>query len=608
MRMTSKRDRVRYLVIAAAIALSLIAGSPTRIVGDGGEYLALALNFASLHGPAIGTPQVAGIEQRIGAIDPILADWQIPDSAVQGPDGRWDFLHFWFYSLLATPGVWLSQATGLPPTAAFTMLNLALLGLALWMALPRLGGSLSLLIFGGPIIWWIDKAHTEAFTFSLLIVAIVLMREAPWWAMVAAGAAATQNPPIALLAGLIGVVSLVGIPGVLRDRRFLAGAAAGLALAAMHPLYYLLRYHTLSLLLRTTQPGTPTLPEITATVLDPDMGLAANAPVFVLVVVGALGLIAWRRRRDLVAVDVLVTAACAIAFLYSFAQASNVHHGATPSMSRYALWLVPLAIPLLRRATEVGRAVWGRFLRAGAVASFVVCLFAFHPGVPQHAHEPTLAADYLWTRHPGWDNPLPEVFVETMLQVEQPWLPVATGGCEKILLGGRGDAGAWPIPCFPEPIPEACRVPGALCYANRTGARYDFVPAPGRRDRNYLLRRDAVWPAGAVPHVRAFLHDWSWWTLTPVPAGVDALRAATDVHVSTLAGHGRFVFVLRDAGPDAALRLRLPGPMTGVLMDAETGLTLSGANYDGPAEGVWELPLPHTSDLMVLGLQSVAKS
>jgi hypothetical protein len=600
--------RSRSLLIALAIALSLVAGSPPRIVGDGGEYLALALNFASGHGPAIAPVQARVIQQRIAALDPVLADWQIPESSVLGPDGRRDFLHFWFYSLLATPGVWLTQALGAPPTVAFTILNFLLLGLAFWIALPRLGGPLSLLLFGGPIVWWLDKVHTEPFTFALLIIAVVLMRERPWWAMVAAGAAATQNPPIALLAGLIALAAVARTRAVLRDRRFLAGAAAGLALALLHPLYYWPRYHTPSLLLRAARPGTPAFPEITATILDPDMGLLANFPVFALVVLLSLGLILWRRRRDLLDADVHVAWVTAVIFLYSFAQASNVHHGATPSMSRYALWLVPLAIPVLVLAADLGRRFWRVFLTGAAACSFVVCLFAFHPGVPQNSHEPTLLARYLWTRHPGWDNPLPEVFVETTLGREEPWLPAATGGCEKILLGGRGDAGAWPIPCFPEPMPEWCRVPGALCYANRDGAAYDFVRAPGRRDRNYVLRRGAVWPASAETHVRAFFTQWSWWNLTPVPAGVDALRAVTDVHVSTLAGRDRFVFVLQDAGPSAALRFRLSGPMTGVIVDARTGLTVTSVNYDGPADGLWDLPLPRASDLMLLELQPASRS
>ena len=36
-------------------------------------------------------------------------------------------------------------------------------------------------------------------------------------------------------------------------------------------------------------------------------------------------------------------------FLFAFAQAPNANSGGTPGMSRYALWLLPLAVLLLDR-------------------------------------------------------------------------------------------------------------------------------------------------------------------------------------------------------------------------------------------------------------------
>ena len=50
----------------------------------------------------------------------------------------------------------------------------------------------------------------------------------------------------------------------------------------------------------------------------------------------------------------IVAALTAVGFLLSFAQATNVHHGATPSISRYAIWLIPLAIPIMIRARAAG--------------------------------------------------------------------------------------------------------------------------------------------------------------------------------------------------------------------------------------------------------------
>ena len=189
-------DRRKALVAALAVALSLIAGSPPRTEGDGGEYVALALNFACLRGPAIADDAIPDLQAAIGLHEPRLAQWDIETSSVKGQEEDVTSSTSGSTRHLATPGVWITNALGAHPAFAFTALNLWLLGLALWVCLPRLGAPVSLLLFCGPIVWWIDKPHTEAFTFALLAVAFALFRERPWWSAVAAGAAATQNPPI----------------------------------------------------------------------------------------------------------------------------------------------------------------------------------------------------------------------------------------------------------------------------------------------------------------------------------------------------------------------------------------------------------------------------
>jgi hypothetical protein len=288
-------DRRSSLLVALAIALSLIAGSSPRMPGDGGEYVALALNFAALRGPAIGDDAVPGLQAAIGSYEPGLARWDIKRSSVVGRGGTRDFVHFWFYPLLATPAVWVTTAVGAHPTFAFTALNLCLLGLALWVCLPRLGIPVSLLLFCGPVVWWIDKPHTEVFTFSLLSVALALVREQPWWSMVAIGAAATQNPPIAALLGVIVAAQFTADRGTLGQARFWCGAAGGVALAVLHPVYSLVRHGTPSLLIPTTRQTLPRLAEWSAFVVDPVIGLFANFPAIAVVLAFGLLVVLWRK-------------------------------------------------------------------------------------------------------------------------------------------------------------------------------------------------------------------------------------------------------------------------------------------------------------------------
>ena len=157
-------ERRRSLIAGLTLALILVAAAPPQIVGDGDEYLTLALNFASLHGPSIRSRDIAGLRQAVIDYSPMLARYELYQNAVTGRDGRRDFMHFWFFSLLATPPLWIAQSVGLPAVYGFVGLNLMLFLLALWTALPRLGHATCLLLFGSPVVWSLDKASPEVFT------------------------------------------------------------------------------------------------------------------------------------------------------------------------------------------------------------------------------------------------------------------------------------------------------------------------------------------------------------------------------------------------------------------------------------------------------------
>jgi hypothetical protein len=595
----------RALLIAAVCAICLVAGSRARIVGDGGEYLAQAINFSHLRGPALRPGDMPDIQARIAAFDPSLAEWNIEDATVAGPHRRRDFLHFWFYALLATPALWVVTAVGAAPTYAFAIVNLVLLGLALRVALPRIGTAACVLLFASPVIWWIDKAHTEVFTFSLLVIAFALMRDRPWWAMVAGGAAATQNPPIGLVFGLVFLWVVARGRTFWRDRRVLAGAAAGGVLALLHPVYTYARFGTPSLLLRARRPGIPTLAEMRALVTDPTIGLIGSFPLFLLVVLAAVVVIAWRRRWRAVTPEAAIVILSGAAFLFSCAQTTNLHHGATPSLSRYAIWLIPLAVPPLAWLHRHGSSAWQRFLFVTAATSALVSVFAFHPRVPQYGREPTWLATYLWRHHPAWDNPLPEVFIETELHNEAFWAPVATRGCEKVLIAGRGtDEGLWPVPCYPAPIPDRCLDAGAICYANRDGAGYDFAVAPGRWLEAPRLRREWTWPKGAEARVREQYDAWRWADLSFDPDVVGVLRQAVGADVSVVGRPDRFILTFQNIESNALVRLRPLAPVTGAFFDPKTGAVVQPVHLDGPTEDLQTVTVPAGHDLLLLAMQS----
>jgi len=325
--------------------------------------------------------------------------------------------------------------------------------------------------------------------------------------------------------------------------------------------------------------------------------------------VGTLAAMAWlgaRHWRQLVSADVGIAAVASVAFLYSFAQTGNNHHGATPSLTRYALWFIPLAIAVWKPWWRLAGRLGHRTLAVAAAASAVISIFGFHPAVGDGQREPTWLASWLWTRHPGWNNPLPEVFAETLLGAEPMRTPATTPACEKVLVSpGPEGEGVWPVPCFPAELPPQCAVPGALCYANRRGAVYDFVVAPGR---NAQPRRepDRAWPTSSEPHVRKLFLEYGWSELVDEDTPLSVLRAQHDVRVARFGNDQRFIMVVRPSGPAPELHLRSALPLRGTLVDATTGTELMALSHAGPAAELWRLPLPENGgNLMVVALRAL---
>lgn len=597
--------RREAILVAIALAVALLAGSTPRPIGDGGEYLVQAYNFGSFGGPSISRRDIPRIHAQLERFDPGFATWEIERSSLAGKGGGRDFLHFWFYALLATPFLWITEAASAAPTYAFAALNLLCLIGALWVAWPRVGGATALLVFAGPIIWWLDKAHTEPFTVALLTIAFLLARERPGVAMMAAGAASTQNPPLAALVPLIGALAFIDDRTRLRNRAFLVSVLGAGILSSLHPVYTLWRHGTPTLLLSATKPGWPTWAEVSAVVFDPSIGLLGNFPFLLVAVVFALVVVVGYTPRQVFSATALLVMTALALFAYSFAQPVNMHHGGTPSMTRYALWLAPLSLPLLAAAKAANPRVWTRVITPIAVASALVCAFAFHPGVPQNTREPTWLAMSLWRGHPGWTNPLPEIFIETQLHIEQMWAPVATVGCEKILVAGEhADRGVWPMPCYPVDVPAECRQAGSLCYANRLERRYAFAPAPGRLTGTTSLRSEATWPAAAESAIRSRFDAWQWWTFVADPPGGDLLTGTHDVRATMLGRAGEYVFALGQIGSEASLEFRPTAHLSGELIDPVTNTVVMTFHFEQEPERPWDVQVPTGFDALILHIKT----
>jgi hypothetical protein len=542
-------------VLFACLLVTLAATSAPRIVGDGSEYVHLASTLAAGHLPGAG-------ESR----------------------------HFLPYSALAAPLI----ALGLTATAAFTILNGLLLAAAFQAAASRLHWTWCAVVFAGPILWWLDKPHAEPFTFAMYAVAFAVFDSSPWWSLVAAGAAAVQDPGNAVLVGLLAAAAVAGRASLLKGRRFWLGLVTGGSLPALHPAYRLLGLGTPAALVSSGDVRWVTAQEYLTVLTDPNVGLLPHVPVYAAAVLAGVIVLALNAPRRLIAPGVAGAVASAAWLAFVAATATNVNHGGTPGLSRYATWFIPLAIPLFRETDRVlGRRVM--WMALPALASAALGIWQFHPARGEAADRPTRLASFLWTRHPSFDNPLPEIFVERLRGLDENGLPAATPGCEKILLPGRGERDSvWPMPCAPAALPARCQEAGATCYANRTKTGYEFISPSVSAPQVFRLDRRRTWPQSAEPSVADALASLAWWNMRVREVGdPDAiLQSSRHVgHVVTWQASNRLFALAIDVGQGAELVARVTQEMRGVLT-IESGTVAALRVRLEPGRGRQTLPLP----------------
>ena len=92
----------------------------------------------------------------------------------------------------------VARLAGVSPLVGFTAVNLILLLLTAAVLQARAGAAGALVLLGGPLLWWLDKAHPEVFLVSLTSCALALLPKRPGPALVLLGLAAAQNPSFTL--------------------------------------------------------------------------------------------------------------------------------------------------------------------------------------------------------------------------------------------------------------------------------------------------------------------------------------------------------------------------------------------------------------------------
>ena len=594
--------RISWLTLAyGVLLLTLAITSSPHAVGDGGEYLAYVTRFSRGASPAIAVDEMPQLHRDLAAIEPGLSQWDTEASMHVDRFARRHFVHFWLYPAIATPLVILAGALHLDPRSGFTALHVILLMLAFLAVARSAGWIVAWLLMAGPVVWWLDKPHPEVFLYTLLAIALATWRERPIAALLCAGLAAAQVTPFAIIVPAIAAAALVDRPQRWHDRRFWLGVCSAAIVSLMAPVFYLWRFGEISVFMRLTTSQWPWA-HFGTELFDLTIGLIPNWLMFGAAVLVALLIGVMSRARELRRLDVFAAALSVIVLLLVFPRIGNVTHGGTPGVSRYGLWLVPLAIPLFVAIRGSRRWLWTSL--ALTAVSVPYSLVMFHPARPQFSHRPTALALWVWRHHPGWSTPLPRVFVNALREPDET-APVATAGCTKALLIGRGEAqGMWPRACLPAPVPPECRVPAALCYANRDASTYRFTPVTSAQ-ANFTYDPRRVWPKAAEAAVSSAMAYAEWEELDVVDPADDgeAVERAEGAEIEiAMQRDGRLFMVLRHVAAGARVQLQRDSRSRAIVIDGETGQVIQELTVDA---GASVLTLDQARETVVLALRKV---
>lgn len=354
------RNQTAVLLIWSAPILVIFLAAITKHqrVGDGMEYIAMFYAWKDTLRPyltnAVAIPYDALYHS--GAITDMLPFKWVQDAFPAYRLGvTQDVNHFWFYSAVAAL---FSKVIGFKdPTYSFAAFHAFLAFLTVWVGkrIFGLAGALTAfcLIFLSPMLWFVNKIHTEFFTVTLCMIAVFgLIGNRFTWSLLALATASTQNPSFAIVAVAVGLVWWLKFPQPSRSDILLA-VFSGI-ITCLHPLYYFFRFGALTpqLMGYGAKFSAANLLNSYVWFIDPDIGLFPNWKASILIIA-----IAWIAMKNGARLRGDKTAYVLMGILFAvnvLAQSAtvNINSGGTRDIARYALWYLPLFVPLVLMLAE----------------------------------------------------------------------------------------------------------------------------------------------------------------------------------------------------------------------------------------------------------------
>jgi hypothetical protein len=433
---TGALDRAAAAVAAlatAALVLTALVAHPIP-AGDAGEYLLMTESLWRHGTPEMRPGDVYGLASAAsGMADINFAD--VRRGYFEDRAGSRRSYHFWGYSALGVPVRAVLRLMGARPVRALPLANALLLSVALWaVARARtLCGAerlaLTCLFLFSPALWLLLWPHPEVYTFSMVTLSLAALSARKLGAaLLAASAAAMQNPPAIVLAGAIWVLVLgdcvLGAAPLAARVRALAWASLASLPAFMPMVYFWVHFGTPSVIAR--QGGAAldavSLRKALELFFDLDLGLLPYAPIVVLAWAAGVAVCLLRGAAafDLLAAAVLLPMALACT------ATTNWNHGAT-GPSRYGVWMVPfLHAALLAWRSRLGGSPTMRprayvVLLAAAVASQAAIVLGRGGPLARPDYLDHSAVARFALRHaPALYNPSPEIFITRTLHADTP--------------------------------------------------------------------------------------------------------------------------------------------------------------------------------------------
>jgi hypothetical protein len=405
-----------FLLLTLLLIILALVHKPNRY-GDGWEYYGMTISFANHFTPNLTAEDI--IERKEASIkyniEPSTIDQITYSGYFKDSNGSYYSYHFWFYSLLCTPGYIFLKLLNMNTFKTFQLTNIIMFIVMLGWILYRSSFSnkkkLWLIVVSilNPICLYLAWSHSEVFSYIFLFIGLIELyerRKIP--SIILISIASLQNPAIAIIPMGIIVYHLFKERKLDRQLFYLCVSSS---ITVIPYLFYYIHYKKFSLI---TSVGAASLHDISinkvsSLFFDLNFGMIVFIPLLV-------GVMIWNiLKRDKAT---LLWGLCLL-LMAAICSTQNNWNPGMMYINRYTVWMIPIVVMTTLHFFSDKK--WTEFivylslfvLTTGSV--LIYCLLKYDES--QYLRFSPLAK-YVISVAPALYNPPSEVFVERALGAE----------------------------------------------------------------------------------------------------------------------------------------------------------------------------------------------